>query len=101
MTDSTQLDIGVSENSDVHAEADVYAHVDDGEHAIVWAVERTGEYEVRVTAWLCENGLIERDGPFGVKYFGVDPVDETDSWALDYAKGHAGSIEHARAHFEN
>jgi hypothetical protein len=95
-----EIETGIERDSDVPTNADVYAYVDDEEHAVVWAVTREDDYHVTVTAWLCEAGLIDRDVAYGTKHFELDPQDSTVMWAKDYAKGHKGSIEHAKTHFE-
>jgi hypothetical protein len=79
--------------------ADVYAFVDDGEHARVWCVKRTSDYEVAVTAFDYDSGLAERDGTYGKKRFEVDADTSTDRWARRYAKNHQGAIKLARARF--
>jgi len=79
--------------------ADVYAFVDDGEHARVWCVRRTDDYEVAVTAFNCDSGLAERDSTYGKMYFEVDPDTSTNRWARQYAENHQDAIDIARAHF--
>ena len=79
--------------------ADVYAFVDDGEHARVWCVKRESDFEVAVTAFNCDSGLAERDGRFGKMYFEVDTDTATERWARQYAENHRDAIDIAREHF--
>jgi hypothetical protein len=97
MTETTEVEIGTERESDLPGDwADVYAYVDDGEHARVWCVKREGDFEIAVTAFHCEAGLHERDGEFGKKYFEVDAGTSTRMWAEDYAKNHQGAIQITR-----
>jgi hypothetical protein len=91
----------VEYESDVPGDwADVYAFVDDGDHARVWCVKRTGDYEIAVSAFNCESGLCLRDGEFGKKYFEVDPDESTEQWAQQYAENHQDAISIARERFD-
>lgn len=98
MADNNEVEYGVEkENSAVPGdEADVYAYVDDGEYATVWAINRTSDYEVAVSAYRLEAGLADRDGEYGRRYFEVDPDETAEQWARDYAKAHKTSVDVAR-----
>jgi len=79
--------------------ADVYAFVDDGEHARVWEVKRESHDAVAVTAYNCDSGLAEPDPEFGKKYFEIDADTETKSWARQYATNHQDALAVVRDHF--
>jgi len=77
------INTGIEPDSDVTPEdADVFAYVDDGDHATVFEIDRLSDTLVRVQYYRCEGGLSEHDGE---ETFSVDAETATDEWARECA----------------
>jgi hypothetical protein len=101
-TSETEVDTGIEhDNSALPNDwADVYAYVDDGEHARVWEVKREAFDAVAVTAYNCDSGLADPDPDFGKKYFEIDADTTTEEWARMYAENHRDALELTRSYFD-
>ena len=85
MAQNNAIDAGIEYENDVrHEDAEVYGYVDDGEHAVVWAVwedQAAESYGVRV--YNCEAGLAE---PVGRHDQDLERFDSVEDVARHFAE---------------
>lgn len=94
MVRNNTIETGTEKKSDVPTKADIFAYVDDGEYATVWAVNRITNTEVDVLTFYCESGLVDQVGK--IRTFEIDHHQTTEQWAQEYADAHKTSVKAAR-----